>query len=409
MMATLQAFLQSLRAFAANIGAFWEVVLARWAQAFEQFLDNAPVISVFFFDALWQRVSGWQLPNIAWAVFWDATWRDMSRFWTGLQQLWVALFDLLWLSLGALVPSTDTLWRDFLAIIQSEDAPAYITVIVRLVAIYFLLRLVRPIVNRVFARRATPQQRMLLKRGIQMVIIFAFVVSSLDVLDVPLDIFFGAAGVLTLAIGFAAQTSVSNLISGLFLIVERAVELEELIEVDGTTGFVTSIGLVSTRMRTFQNLLVRIPNETMVKAKIINYSRLPIRRIDLQIGVAYKEDIKQVQKILFALAEENPLVLEEPQPLFIFVGFGNSSLDVQLSVWTLSANYLSVLNGMQIAIKEAFDENGIEIPFPHITVYTGSETTPFPVGLEQQVLEQWRTETPTETPTDTPLESSESR
>jgi len=398
-MAILQNIIQALRSLAANVTAFWEVVFAQWAQALGRFAENAPAVSVFFFDALWQQVSNWQIPEIAWSVFWDATWRDLSRFWTGLQQLWAAFFDLLWISLVALLPSTDTLWRDFLAIAQSEDAPAYITVIVRLVAIYFVLRLVRPLVNRLFARRATPQQRMLLRRGIQVAIIFAFVVSSLEVLDIPLDIFFGAAGVLTLALGFAAQTSVSNLISGLFLIVERAVELEELIEVDGTTGFVTSIGLVSTRMRTFQNLLVRIPNETMVKAKIINYSRLPIRRIDLTVGVAYKEDIKQVQKILFELAEGNPLVLEEPQPLFIFLGFGDSSLDIQLSVWTTSANFLTVRNGLQIAIKEAFDANDIEIPFPHVTVYTGAETTPFPLGLEQQVLEQLR---------DAPLEASES-
>jgi small-conductance mechanosensitive channel len=395
-MAVLQILLQALRSFAANVSAFWDVVFARWLQALAQFMDNAPEVSAFFFDALWQRVSSWQMPDIAWAVFWDTSWRDLSLFWTALQQLWVALFDLFWLSLVALLPSTDTLWRDFLAIVQSEDAPAYITVTVRLIAIYFVLRLVRPVVNRLFARSATPQQRMLFRRGIQVVIIFAFVVSSLEVLDVPLDIFFGAAGVLTLAIGFAAQTSVSNLISGLFLIVERAVELGELIEVDGTTGFVTSIGLVSTRMRTFQNLLVRIPNETMVKAKIINYSRLPIRRIDITVGVAYKEDIKQVQKILFKLVEDNPLALEEPQPLFIFLGFGDSSLDMQLSVWTLSANFLTVRNGMQIAIKEAFDQNGIEIPFPHVTVYTGSETTPFPLGIEQQVLEQWRKDTPLE-------------
>lgn len=397
-MAVLQNILQALRSLTANVSAFWQVISARWLQAFDQFIENAPTVSAFFFDALWRQLSMWR-SDIAWPVFWEATWQDLSRFWTALQQLWVAFFDLLWISLLALLPSTDTLWRDFLAIVQSEEAPAYITVTVRLIAIYFVLRLVRPIVNRLFARSATPQQRMLLRRGIQVVIIFVFVVSSLEVLDVPLDIFFGAAGVLTLAIGFAAQTSVSNLISGLFLIVERAVELEELIEVDGTTGFVTSIGLVSTRMRTFQNLLVRIPNETMVKAKIINYSRLPIRRIDIKVGVAYKEDIKQVQKILFDLAEENPLVLEEPQPLFIFLGFGDSSLDVQLSVWTTSANYLSVLNGMQIAIKEAFDASDIEIPFPHITVYTGSETTPFPLGVEQQVLEQWR---------GAPLESGES-
>jgi small-conductance mechanosensitive channel len=380
--------LQALQAFWRNTAAFWQTTFDQWASWLARLFRNAPIVNQFFFDAFWEQFQAIRNPDINWTIFWDFTWQDLAVGWTAFQQFRRALFDFLWISFSALLPSVDTLWNDFLAILQRDDAPAYLTVIVRFIAIYFVLRLVRPIVNRLFARGTTPQQRMLLRRGIQATIIVLFLLSSLELLNIEPGVFFGAAGVLTLAIGFAAQTSVSNLISGLFLIMERAIELENLIEVDGTTGFVNSIGLVSTQIRTFQNLLVRIPNETMVKAKITNYSRLPIRRIDIKIGIAYKEDIARVRTILFDLAEADPLVLEEPQPLFIFLGFGNSSLDLQLSVWTLGANFLSVLNGMHIAIKTAFDEHGIEIPFPHLTLYTGAETEPFPLSMTEQLFQQ---------------------
>jgi small-conductance mechanosensitive channel len=84
---------------------------------------------------------------------------------------------------------------------------------------------------------------------------------------------------------------------------------------------------------------------------------------------------------LFEVADKNPLCLEEPKPLFIFQGFGDSSLNIQFSVWAKRENFLDLRNSLQLEIKAAFDENGIEIPFPHRTLYTGSATDPFPVYL----------------------------
>ena len=167
--------------------------------------------------------------------------------------------------------------------------------------------------------------------------------------------------------------------SGLFLIGEKPFAIGDVIRVNGTVGEVISIDLLSVKLRTFDNLFVRIPNETMIKTEVTNLLRFPIRRYDLQVGVAYKEDMRAVQEVLMEVADENPLCLEEPKPLIIFKGYGESSLNFQFSVWAKTENYLDLRNTIPTEVKEAFDARDIEIPFPHRTLYTGSETEPFPV------------------------------
>ncbi|HSP00724.1 MAG TPA: mechanosensitive ion channel family protein, partial [Thioalkalivibrio sp.] len=180
---------------------------------------------------------------------------------------------------------------------------------------------------------------------------------------------------------FASQTSASNLISGLFLIGEGPFGTGDVIKVGETTGEVLSVDLLSVKLRTFDNLFVRIPNETLIKSEVTTLTRFPIRRFDLQVGVAYKEDIERVRKVLMDVADRNTLCLDEPKPLFIFNGFGDSSVNIQFSVWARRENFLDLRNSLQIEIKKAFDAEGIEIPFPHMTLYTGSVTDPFPVRM----------------------------
>ena len=146
-------------------------------------------------------------------------------------------------------------------------------------------------------------------------------------------------------------------------------------------GFVNEVELLSVKLRTFQNALVRIPNEDLIKNQVKNFTFYPIRRIDIEVGVAYKEDIAKVRDILKEVADRNPLCLEEPTPLFVYKGYGNSSIDLLLGVWVKKENFLLLANSIKEEIKVAFDKNGIEIPFPHISVYTGSVTDPFPVTV----------------------------
>jgi len=227
----------------------------------------------------------------------------------------------------------------------------------------------------------SPHQSTLFKRLIYWVILGLFLASALRHLGFSLSVLLGAAGILTVAIGFASQTSASNLISGLFLVAEKPFQLGDMITVGNTTGEVLSIDLLSVKLRTFDNLFVRIPNESLIKTEMTNLTRFPIRRFDLQIGVAYRENIDHVRRVLRTVAEKNPLCLDEPEPLFLFTGFGDSSLNIQFSVWAKRENFRDLRNAIQEQIKLAFDEEGIEIPFPHRTLYTGSETAPFPVRV----------------------------
>lgn len=213
------------------------------------------------------------------------------------------------------------------------------------------------------------------------IIIVLFVVTAATQFGFDLTILLGAAGIASVAIGFASQTSASNLISGLFLLVERSFGVGDVIKAGDVTGEVVSIDMLSVKLRTFDNLYVRIPNENLMKSTTTTLTRFPIRRYDLQVGIAYGEDIRKARDVLLQVAEDYHLCLEDPQPLIIMQGFGDSSINIQFSVWATRENFLEVRNGMHERVKAAFDEAGIEIPYPHRTLYTGSHTTPFPVTV----------------------------
>ena len=235
--------------------------------------------------------------------------------------------------------------------------------------------------KRLLSERMEAHTVMVMQKVSYYAVLTLFLVAALHQLGFNLGVLLGAAGVMSVAIGFASQTSASNLISGLFLLWERPFSLGDVIRIGSTTGEVIAIDPLSVKLRTFDNLFVRIPNESMIKSEVTTLTKFPIRRVDLQIGVAYKEDIERVRHILEAVADKNPLCLDEPKPLYIFEGFGDSSINLQFSVWALKENFLEVKNSMQEQIKSAFDAEGIEIPFPHRTIYTGAVTAPFPVTL----------------------------
>jgi len=216
------------------------------------------------------------------------------------------------------------------------------------------------------------------------------ILAVLNQLGVKLTAILAAAGVAGIAIGFAAQTSLSNVISGIFLAIERPFKAGDMIQVGDTLGMVLAVDLLSVKLRMFDNRFVRIPNENIIKGQVTNYSRFPIRRVDLMIGVAYKEDIARVREILLDEARKHPLALLQPEPLCFCWQFNTSSIDLLFVVWGTKDDYLTIKSEMLMNIKKRFDEEGIEIPFPHLSLYTGSATKPMPVDLSDESLAQLR-------------------
>lgn len=192
----------------------------------------------------------------------------------------------------------------------------------------------------------------------------------------------GAAGIAGVAIGFAAQTSLSNLISGFFLIWEKPFGVDDVIKTPNTVGVVVAIDLLSTKIRTFDNTLVRIPNENLIKTEVTTITKYDIRRFDINLGVAYKEDVAKVVRVLKEVADANPFCLDEPEPLVLFLGFGDSSLNFLFGVWFAKSDFVALRNSIQQDVHDRFREENIEIAFPHLSIYAGSVTDPFPVEIK---------------------------
>src|SRR5688500_15749409 len=222
--------------------------------------------------------------------------------------------------------------------------------------------------RRIKRQHMAPQQHLLIRQVVRYGLLIASVVIALRELGIDLGVLLGAAGILTVAIGFASQTSASNLISGVFLMGEQPFVVGDVIKVGEVTGEVLSIGSLSMNLRTFDNLSVRIPNETMLKSNVVNLTRFPIRRFDLAVSVAYQTDLAKVRRVVHEVAEGSPSCLVEPRPLVLFKWYGELSINLMLIVWSTKENYLELINSIPEQVKTAFDRNEISLPIPQRTV-----------------------------------------
>jgi small-conductance mechanosensitive channel len=250
-----------------------------------------------------------------------------------------------------------------------------------LLALVPVVLLVARVLHTIDARRWTLQAAMLISRGFRYLGLAALLLMALKELGFHITPLLGALGVVGVAVGFASQTSLGNIIAGFFLLGDRARAIDELVRIDGVVGEIHSIDLLSIKVRTFDNQLIRVSNENLLKMNLVTINKFPIRRVDISISVAYKEQVQQVRDILGAIAEEEPLCLDEPEPLILFKNFGDSGLEFLFGVWCSRDDFLPLKNAMMDRIKERFDEAGIEIPFPHLTVYPGSAASPFSVSV----------------------------
>lgn len=179
----------------------------------------------------------------------------------------------------------------------------------------------------------------------------------------------GAAGIAGIAIGFAAQTSVSNLISGIFLISEKPFEIGDIIQTGDISGTVLSIDLLSIKIQTFDNRFVRIPNETIIKTNVINLTKFPIRRMDIRFQVSYNADIEKVIDTCAKIAQRNRYALDNPEPLILVDSFDNSGINILFGIWFERSQLVSLKNSIIIDIQRRFAEEHIEIPYPKMDVY----------------------------------------
>lgn len=197
-------------------------------------------------------------------------------------------------------------------------------------------------------------------------------VLALDMLGINVMPFVAGAGVAGVAVGFAAKDTLSNLIAGVLLIIDRPFEIGDRIEVwsapagSATWGDVIDIGLRATRIRTTDNIVIIIPNNEIMTRDIVNYTSIDTKiRVRINIGIAYDADMAKAKQICLKVADDTAWIAKAPAPKVVVRSFGESSVDLQLRVWIENPRKrMDTISHITDQVKTAFDAAGIEIPYP---------------------------------------------
>ncbi len=228
-------------------------------------------------------------------------------------------------------------------------------------SVRFLLR--EELLSRFHLSRGLPELISSMLHYLLLLLVFFFAVNAGGV---ELNKFTVLTGALGVGVGFGLQNIVNNFVSGLILQFERPIHIGDVLEIDGTTGKVTRIGIRSSTVKTFQGAEVIIPNANFISGKVINWTLSEsLRRVELPVGVAYGTDAKLVSRLLEQAATAHESVLTSPAPAVFFKEFADSSLNFELQFWVMQeSNAVKVKSEVALAVMDLLDQAGIEIPFP---------------------------------------------
>ena len=211
--------------------------------------------------------------------------------------------------------------------------------------------------------------RSFLTSFVKIVLYIILVITVAMILGVPATSFITILASCGVAVGLALQGSLSNFAGGLMILFFRPFKVGDFIEASGETGIVQEITVVYTVLLTLDNKRITIPNGGLTNSVIKNYSSEELRRVDLTFNVAYGSDVEQVKELIGKLAAAHPLALKEPAPFVRLSAHGDSALTFTTRVWCKNADYWDVYFDLTEGVKKAFDEKGIQIPYPQMDVH----------------------------------------
>ncbi len=204
-------------------------------------------------------------------------------------------------------------------------------------------------------------------------IIIIAILSILPTVGVKLSGLLVAGGIVGLAVGFASQSIIGNLISGIFLMIERPIKIGDSVNIEGTGGIVEDIRIISTTIRGFDGLYVRVPNQKVFTASVTNFVANVARRFEYVVGIRYSDDADQALEIIKKIIEEHPLAFKNPAPQVFVDNLGDNSVNIVVRIWAPATEWFGVKTELLWKIKKAIEKEGIEIPFPQRVVWFANE------------------------------------
>jgi small-conductance mechanosensitive channel len=270
------------------------------------------------------------------------------------------------------------LWTGFQSVMSYQfttigDKPITLRDVVQVILILAIVFVVeryfrRLLRNRVLARtHLEPSLQYAISRFVGYCFILLGFFIALKTINLDLSSLAFMAGAVGIGAGFGLQNVISNFVSGVIILAERPIGIGHRIEVGGVAGQVVQISLRSTTVVTNDNITIIVPNSNFITNAVTNWSHGdPKVRLRLPVGVAYGSDVEKLRRVLLEVADANPEVLKVPPPTVRFLGFGDSSLDFELAVWTIDMAFhpTRFRSDLYFAIEQKLRENQIEIPFP---------------------------------------------
>lgn len=208
-----------------------------------------------------------------------------------------------------------------------------------------------------------------ISRLVYYIFVSVLIVFVLSLLGVDVGILLTAGGVLGVAIGFASQKTVANLISGIFLYVDRPMDIGDSVDIGGEGGSVLDITPLSTRLRTWDGPTVRIPNSKVFESSITNYSKTVARRMQFTIGISYSDDPDKAIAIIEDVLDSEPFILDSPSPSVYVDELGDSAVNITVKAWAPTPKYWSVRHSVLQTLYRTLLAKGIKLPNPQLEVH----------------------------------------
>jgi len=251
--------------------------------------------------------------------------------------------------------------------------PSLIIAVVMLVAGIIAARFIAFLISKALKRSNIDNAaRSFLVSLIRIILYIIVIMMALTLINVPMSsiiTIFGAAG---LAVSLALQNCLSNLCGGFIILFSKPFVSGDTIEFDGSVGTVKSISILYTKVITPDNKTILVPNGKISDAKIINYTESPTRRVDMSFEISYDSDFNKARALILDIISNDELILKDPEALVRMSCHKESSVAIDVFVWTNNDNYRTVLYNMNEAVKASFDKNGIEIPYNKLDVHIRS-------------------------------------
>lgn len=252
----------------------------------------------------------------------------------------------------------------------AEIVADVISVAIGLVAFIILYLVIRKIAKKILTKKEKIQVIPTVVRIIRYIMYVLLVIYILKVFNIDISALLGAAGIVGVAVSFASQTSLSNIISGFFIISEKALKIGDFITVEGISGTVDAIDLLSVKIKTPDAQMVRIPNEKILNTNLQNTSFYPTRRINVTIPLDRNTDLDYALAIAKEIPAKCENVIADPEPIFYYDGFNESGINLVIGVWLNNSDLFIVRNQVYMAIKKSFEEANIKIAYPRLELLT---------------------------------------